>query len=79
MNRSYVYAQPPVYCYQSVDRQNLQFTNYPVFQVFNPPPPKSPRDEQPADNGGAGDDGSEPEDIEGGEEGFLNDVDGECF
>ena len=40
---AYAYAKPPVYYYQTIDRKNLQFTNYPVFSVHTPqsPPPDS--------------------------------------
>lgn len=37
---AFVYHKPPVFCYQAIDRQSLQFTNYPVFHVYNPPPPE---------------------------------------
>lgn len=35
---SYAYAKPPTYSYQTFDRRNLQFTNYPVFTVHTPEP-----------------------------------------
>ena len=43
---AYAYAKPPVYYYQTIDRKNLQFTNYPVFSVHTPqPPPPDPTTE----------------------------------
>lgn len=57
---AYAYAKPPVYYYQTIDRKNLQFTNYPVFSVHTPePPPPDPAiehdgqatDEQHGDDG----------------------------
>lgn len=59
----YAYAKPPVFYYQTIDRRNLQFTNYPVFSVHNPqPPPPAPTIEnegQPASE--HPEDGPEPE------------------
>ena len=50
---SYAYAKPPTYSYQTFDRRNLQFTNYPVFSVHTPePPPPDPA----ADSEGHADD-----------------------
>lgn len=44
---AFAYHKPPVFCYQTFDRQSLQFTNHPVFQVYNPPPPdETPPPEQ---------------------------------
>ena len=45
---AYVYAKTPVYTYATFNRENLQFTHHPVFQVYNPPPPDAspPPDEK---------------------------------
>lgn len=44
---AFVYHKPPVFCYQTFDRQSLQLTSHPVFPIFNPPPP----DETPPPTG----------------------------
>lgn len=68
---AYVYAKPPVYCYQTFDRQSLQFTNHPVFQVYNPPPPDAPppQDEKPDESVEPGNNSLEDGEVAAGDEG----------
>ena len=44
----FTYAKPPTFWYATFDRQNLQFTSHPVFQVYNPPSPE-PAPKEPSE------------------------------
>ena len=58
---AYVYHKPPVYCYQTFDRQSLQHTTYPVFQVYNPPPPDATPPQDPGTGEGTAAPNDQPE------------------
>ena len=67
---AFVYHKSPIFCYQTFDRQSLQFTNHPVFPIYNPPPP----DETPPQDKEAGG-GEEPtDDPQEGEDAAAGDV-----
>ena len=63
----YAYAKPPVFYYQTVDRRNLQFTNYPVFSVHTPQSPPAPAVENEGQAEGQQDDGGQ-DDVAGADD-----------
>ena len=67
---AFVYHKPPVFCYQTFDRQSLQLTSHPVFPIFNPPPP----DETPPPDEKAGEEPEQPYNPVSGENGDVGDV-----